>query len=81
MGTTSQNSSTKKRTNLTLNSTLLKEAKALGVNISQSAEIGIANAVRLQKQKRWLEENREAIEGSNQYVEEHGLPLRHFRKF
>jgi len=31
--------------------------------------------------KRWLEENREAIEGWNRYVEEHGLPLEDLRLF
>lgn len=33
------------------------------------------------KAKEWAEQNREAIESSNRYVEEHGLPLEKVRKF
>lgn len=29
--------------------------------------------------KRWLEENREALESSNRFVEENGLPLKNLR--
>ena len=29
----------------------------------------------------WVEQNREAIESSNEYVEKHGLPLDKVRKF
>ena len=30
---------------------------------------------------RWLEENREALESSNAWVREHGLPLAKYRMF
>ena len=32
-----------------------------------------------ERARRWLEENREAIEGWNRYVEEHDLPLEEYR--
>ena len=35
----------KKATNLTLNQDLIAEAKALGINLSQAAETGLAKAV------------------------------------
>ena len=44
-------------TNLSLDSALLKEAKALGINVSRSAEAGIAEAVKRHKQEKWLKEN------------------------
>ncbi len=47
--------SIRKPTNLSLDSALLKEAKVLGINVSRSAEAGIAEAVKLHKQKKWLE--------------------------
>lgn len=72
---------TRRATNLTLDSVLLKEAKILGINVSRSAENGIAQAVREHKRQLWLKENSEAIEGSNSYVEKHGLPLSKFRNF
>ena len=73
--------STRKPTNLSLDSALLKEAKALGINVSRSAEAGIAEAVRLHKQENWLKENAEALESSNSYVEANGLSLARHRHF
>ena len=73
--------STRKPTNLSLDSALLNEAKALGINISRSAEAGIAEAVKLHKQEKWLKENASALASSNAYVEAHGLPLEQHRQF
>lgn len=73
--------STRKPTNLSLDSSLLKEARALGINVSRSAEAGIAEAVKWRKQEKWLEENASALESSNTYVEENGLPLARHRRF
>ena len=60
---------------------LSNEAKSLGINVSRSAEAGIAEAVRLHKQKKWLNENVEALESSSAYVETNGLPLARHRQF
>jgi antitoxin CcdA len=73
--------SIRKPTNLSLDSTLLKEAKALGINVSRSAEAGIAEAVKLHKQQKWLKENATALASSNAYVEANGLPLARHRQF
>ena len=69
----------RKPTNLSLDNELLREAKALGINVSRSAEAGIEVAVRRQKQLNWLKENAAAVESSNAYVEEKGLPLSKYR--
>lgn len=73
--------STRKPTNLSLDGALLNEAKALGINISRSAEAGIAEAVKLHKQEKWLKENASALASSNAYVEANGLPLARHRQF
>src|SRR5690606_14121726 len=73
--------SVRKAANLSIDADLLAEAKALSVNISRAAEAGIADAVRKEKERAWKEENREAIEGWNAWVEEHGLPLAKYRQF
>lgn len=73
--------SVRKPTNLSLDSALLREAKALGINVSRSAEGGIAEAVKLHKQQKWLKENAAALASSNEYVESHGLPMAHHRQF
>ncbi|KAB7628228.1 type II toxin-antitoxin system CcdA family antitoxin [Alkalilimnicola sp. S0819] len=68
-------------TNLSLDNALLKEAKALGINVSRAAEAGIAEAVKRYKQERWLKENAQAVASSNAYVEANGLPLARHRQF
>jgi len=60
---------------------LLAEAEALGINVSQVAEEGIAKAVAAKRTALWLQENHEAIQSSNEYVEKHGLPLARYRMF
>jgi antitoxin CcdA len=60
---------------------LVDEARALGVNLSQAAEVGLADAVARKRAEVWLAENREALESSNAYVEVHGLPLARYRNF
>lgn len=71
----------RKSTNVTLTVALVEEAKALGVNLSQAAEVGVADAVARKRAEVWLAENREALESSNAFVEAHGLPLGQYRHF
>jgi antitoxin CcdA len=71
----------RKSTNVTLTVALVDEAKALGVNLSQAAEVGVADAVARKRTEVWLTENREALESSNAYVEAQGLPLARYRNF
>lgn len=73
--------SPRKSTNLTLSANLVAEAQKLEVNLSQAAEVGIAAAVAQRRQEVWLAENRDALESSNAYVEEHGLPLARYKNF
>lgn len=81
MQTAETSKSVRKPTNLSLDSALLKEAKSLGINVSRSAETGIAEAVKLHKRQKWLKENAGALASSNAYVEENGLPLAQHRQF
>jgi len=74
-------SATRRPTNVSLDRALVEEAKAMGINLSQACERGIAVQVAKLRAERWLEENRAAIESSNAYVEAHGLPLARFRQF
>lgn len=73
--------STRKATNVSLGEALLNEAKSLHINISQAAEAGLAHAVAERRAELWLEANREALESSNAYVEQNGLPLAAYRSF
>lgn len=73
--------SQKKRTNLSINESLLHQAKELKINISSSAENGIAQAIKEQKRVLWLKDNASAIESSNDFVNKNGLPLSAYRNF
>ena len=74
-------SAPKRATNVSLNSDLLEQAKALRINVSRACERGPAEQIAELRDRCWLEENREAIESSNAYVEAHGLPLARHRPY
>jgi antitoxin CcdA len=68
-------------TNLSLNASLVDEAKALGVNVSLAATSGLEQAVAKRRAERWIEENESALQSYNAYIEQNGLPLGRFRPF
>lgn len=76
-----ENIAGKRPTNVSLNVALLDEAKALGINVSQACERGLAQQIAKARGERWLKENREAIDAYNDYVERNGVPLARFRQF
>ena len=43
------------------------------INISETLERRLRTIVKAEQERRWLEENREAIEAYNRRVAEHGL--------
>ncbi|MBZ9675607.1 type II toxin-antitoxin system CcdA family antitoxin [Mesorhizobium sp. ES1-1] len=67
--------------NTSIDAALINDAKALGINISRAAEAGIAKAIAVERTRRWQEENKQAIESSNEYVRRNGLPLAKYRLF
>lgn len=74
-------SARKRATNVSLTESLLSQAKALHINISHAAEAGLAQAIAHRQTELWLKENEEAIDSSNAFVEEHGLPLAKYKMF
>ena len=71
----------KRATNLTIDCALLDEARSLGNNLSATFETSLREAVRARKAAKRLEENRAALQSSNDWVEKHGLPLAEYRQF
>jgi len=71
----------RKPTNLSLDKELLDEARSLKINLSRVAEDGLRLAVSEAKAEQWKRENQSAIESSNRFIEEHGLPLARYRNF
>ena len=71
----------KKAANLSIRADLLEEARASKINLSQTLETALQAELKKEKERRWLEENRAAIEAYNRHVEEHGLFSDRFRTF
>jgi antitoxin CcdA len=71
----------KKATNITLSVDVLNEAKALGINISQTCDLYLRELVRSERERRWQQDNVEFIASYNQTVEQEGLPLEQWRSF
>lgn len=69
------NAQPKKVTNLTLDASLIKEARSLEVNLSRAAEEGLRMAIGQARADRWRAENAESLASSNAWVEQNCLPL------
>ena len=63
----------KKPTNLSLNSDLLRQAKELRINLSQTLERCLVQILLEEKRRAWRDENREAIDAYNRRIEEQGV--------
>jgi len=81
MANIQRNEAAKRATNVSISARLLAEARALDVNISRAAEAGLAQAIASRRAELWIAENRAALDSSNAYVEQNGLPLAAYRNF
>ena len=70
----------KRAANVSINEGLLRDAKALDINLSATLERALEAEVRARRREQWLEENREAIATYNAFVEENGVFSPMFRK-
>jgi len=69
------------KVSLSIDGAVVREARAVGVNMSRVAEFAIAEAARGERNRRWREENRDALDAYAREVERDGLPLARFRSF
>jgi antitoxin CcdA len=63
----------KRAVNLFVDADLLDEARRLSINMSETLERRLRMIVKAEREKRWLEENREAIASINSFIDQHGL--------
>jgi antitoxin CcdA len=73
--------SPKRAANLSLNAAVLDTARELGMNISQTVDGLLADAVKKRYWERWNDDNKNAIAAYNARIEKHGLPLAKYRTF
>jgi len=71
----------KKATNLSINADLLRQAKELNINLSQTLEQHLAELVREARRQQWLADNKGAIESYNQRIESQGVFSDGLRQF
>jgi antitoxin CcdA len=57
------------------------EARALGLDADAIAARAIEDAVRAEKRRRWIEENRAAMDAWNAWTDANDLPLAKYRLF
>ena len=78
---TSARKNARRPTNVSLDASLIAEARELGVNVSRACEIGLVAELKAARVLRWQEENADAIAGWNEWVRINGLPLAKYRQF
>ena len=73
--------SSKTRAYLTDPADLHQSPKSLGINFSRTCEQALRDAIQAEEGRRWAEEHADFIQHTNEWVEEHGLPLAQYRMF
>jgi antitoxin CcdA len=63
----------KRAVNVFVDTELIDEARRMRINLSETLELRLRMLVRADQEKRWLEENRSAIDAYNARVAAHGL--------
>ncbi|MCX7106953.1 MAG: type II toxin-antitoxin system CcdA family antitoxin [Methylococcales bacterium] len=71
----------KKPTNLSVNSDLLYEAKALKINLSATFEAALLNELKAARRDKWIAENKQAIDTCNKLANTYGLFADKHREF
>lgn len=69
------------KVNLTLDAEVAETARSLGLNMSRLAEAAIVEAAKVERNRRWREENGAAISAYADEVAKEGLPLARYRSF
>ena len=68
-------------TNLGLNRNLLKKCKDLKTNLSATLEQALSDKLAKLNSEKWADENKNAIQAYNQFVNKHGCFGDEFREF
>lgn len=63
----------RKATNLSLDAELVKEAQELKLNLSRILEESLRQAVKDERGRRWVEENKAAFEALNRFHQKYGI--------
>lgn len=71
----------KKATNLSINSDLLRQARAMNLNLSGELELRLVEILKQKLAEQWQQDNKEAIDDYNARVERDGVFSDGLRRF
>ncbi len=71
--------SRKKAVNLSIDAALAAEAKEFGTNMSALLEKALLEELRAQRELKWRDENKDALDAYDKHIERDGLWLDEFR--
>jgi antitoxin CcdA len=80
-GAAYRSGATRKATNVTVDADVLKQARALGINLSAVLESRLVELIREAEREGWRTANREAIESYNARIERDGVFGDRYRRF
>lgn len=63
----------KRAVNLFVDTELLDEARRLRINLSETLERRLGSIVKAEREQRWREESKAAIDSINTFIDRHGL--------
>jgi antitoxin CcdA len=66
---------------LSINSDLLLKARELKINLSATLEHALAERLKEKQRELWLEENKNAVDAYNSFVEKNGVFSDEYRSF
>jgi antitoxin CcdA len=69
------------KVNLTLDADVAETARSLGLNMSRLAEAAIVEAAKEERNRRWREDNRAALDQYAEEIARDGLALAPYRSF
>src|SRR2546421_1281953 len=71
----------KRAVNLRIDAEILAAAKARGINLSQMLEDELRKRTQAAREAKWQEENREAFESHNRFIEKYGIWSEKYRSW
>jgi len=65
----------RKSVNMSVDTGIVAAAKEAGVNLSRVTEAALRDAIKIERERRWKDENRAWIDAHNRWIDENGIPL------
>lgn len=74
-------SAAKRAVNVSVDAEILDVAKGMNINLSQTLEDALRKRTQEERDRRFQDEHREAIEARNRFIEKHGIWSKKYRSW